>query len=390
MIIGSLCTGYGGLDHAVMDVLGGDLAWVADPDPGASKILAHHHPSIPNLGDITQVDWSTIPPVDVLTAGFPCQPVSVAGRRDGTDDERWLFDDICDAIGRMVTRPRLLVFENVPGLLTANRGHAMARVVHGLAALGYVGSWRVVAAADVGAPHRRERVFIAAWHAPHPDRQSQQRRRDTDDMDRAEHSPRPSLWSSPVHRVATAEDSDLEPQPEQWTAPGQTEIRRTQSESGRRSRTPPSDTDDFGRPRPGTPRDRRDGPADHRRAPADSQGDGREQGRAEPARIKRRLGATSGSGTDWGPYEPAITRWEHVTGRTAPPPTELNSKSRPVLSPLFVEWMMGLPDGHVTAPEIGLSRAAQLRALGNGVVPQQGAYALRLLLNTAQGVTVEA
>ena len=76
VIIGSLCTVYGGLDHAVMDVLGGDLAWVADPDPGASKILAHYHPSIPNLGDITQVDWSTIPPVDVLTAGFPCETLS--------------------------------------------------------------------------------------------------------------------------------------------------------------------------------------------------------------------------------------------------------------------------------------------------------------------------
>lgn len=69
---GSLCTGYAGLDEAVRSVLGGDLAWVADIDPGAAAILAHRFPSVPNLGDIAAVDWSSVAPVDVLTAGFPC------------------------------------------------------------------------------------------------------------------------------------------------------------------------------------------------------------------------------------------------------------------------------------------------------------------------------
>ena len=77
--IAELCAGYGGLSMAVEQVLGGELAWVADNDPGASAILAHRFPGVPNLGDITTVDWAAVEPVDVLTAGFPCQDVSCAG-----------------------------------------------------------------------------------------------------------------------------------------------------------------------------------------------------------------------------------------------------------------------------------------------------------------------
>ena len=92
----------------------------------------------------------------------------------------------------------------------------------------------------------------------------------------------------------------------------------------------------------------------------------------------------SGSGNEstlasnWGPYGPAIERWEAATGRTAPPPTE-PERTGQRLSPRFVEWMQGLPEGWVTDVP-GLSRNAQLKALGNGVVPQQAAMALRLLL----------
>ncbi|MEU1488152.1 DNA cytosine methyltransferase [Streptomyces sp. NPDC005752] len=72
-MIGSLCSGYGGLDLGVQAALGGTLAWHAEVDPNASRILARHWPGAPNLGDITTVDWSTVPRVCVLTAGFPCQ-----------------------------------------------------------------------------------------------------------------------------------------------------------------------------------------------------------------------------------------------------------------------------------------------------------------------------
>lgn len=72
-LIGSLCSGYGGLDLGVQSIFGGTLAWHAEVDPNASRILARHWPGVPNLGDITTVDWSAVPRVCVLTAGFPCQ-----------------------------------------------------------------------------------------------------------------------------------------------------------------------------------------------------------------------------------------------------------------------------------------------------------------------------
>jgi DNA (cytosine-5)-methyltransferase 1 len=81
---------------------------------------------------------------------------------------------------------------------------------------------------------------------------------------------------------------------------------------------------------------------------------------------------------DWGIYADAIARWEHLT-RPAPAPTQPSKKGTPQLSPRFSEWLMGLPEGHVTAVP-GLTRNAQLKALGNGVVPQQAVLALRLLM----------
>lgn len=90
--------------------------------------------------------------------------------------------------------------------------------------------------------------------------------------------------------------------------------------------------------------------------------------------------------TDYGDYAPAIARWEKVTGRAAPPPTNPPRRAggKPQLSAKFVEWMMGLPEGHVTGPDLDLSRERQLRMLGNGVVPQQAALAVHTLIHTAK------
>lgn len=92
--------------------------------------------------------------------------------------------------------------------------------------------------------------------------------------------------------------------------------------------------------------------------------------------------------TDYGDYAPAIARWEQVTGRAAPPPTNPPRREggKPQLSAKFVEWMMGLPDGHVTGPDLDLSRERQLRMLGNGVVPQQAALAVSSLLQIVKGL----
>ena len=86
MKIGSLFSGYGGLDLGVQAVLGGEVAWHVEYDKAPSRILAHHYPDIPNLGDVTTVDFTAVEPVDVLTGGYPCQPFSHAGKRKGTDD----------------------------------------------------------------------------------------------------------------------------------------------------------------------------------------------------------------------------------------------------------------------------------------------------------------
>lgn len=85
--------------------------------------------------------------------------------------------------------------------------------------------------------------------------------------------------------------------------------------------------------------------------------------------------------TNWGPYDSAIVRWESVIGRPAPSPVRMDGKGgKARLNPELTEWMMGWPAGHVTDPAIGLSRSEQLKACGNGVVPQQAAAALRELL----------
>lgn len=117
--IGSLFAGYGGLDLAVQAVTGGHTAWVSDIDSGACKVLAHRFPDAPNLGDITAVDWATIPRVDILTGGFPCQDVSAAGKRAGLmhGTRSGLWHHFARAIAEL--RPPLVVIENVRGLLTA-------------------------------------------------------------------------------------------------------------------------------------------------------------------------------------------------------------------------------------------------------------------------------
>ncbi|SCL26198.1 C-5 cytosine-specific DNA methylase [Micromonospora nigra] len=84
--VGSLCTGYGGLDMAVELVLGGRLAWYAETDRHATTVLRHRWPSIPNLGDIRTIDWTKVQPVDIVTAGFPCLNDTLGGPSSGGVD----------------------------------------------------------------------------------------------------------------------------------------------------------------------------------------------------------------------------------------------------------------------------------------------------------------
>ena len=159
MRVGSLFSGYGGLDLAV----GGELAWYSEVDPAACRVLEAHHSSVPNIGDVTQygdctcgdvIPWDHLPPVDVITAGYPCQPFSQAGQRNGTEDERHLWPYVRDAI--LALRPVVTVLENVDG----HRSLGLDVVLGDIADMGMSARWGVVRAADAGAPHGRKRVFI--------------------------------------------------------------------------------------------------------------------------------------------------------------------------------------------------------------------------------------
>lgn len=155
MRIGSLFTGYGGLDMAI----GGELAWISEIEKSALTVHEAHHPDVPNLGDIKKIDWSTVPKVDVLTGGYPCQPFSHAGLRKGENDERHLWPYVREAIS--VLRPGLVLLENVRGHVTLG----LREVLGEIAELGYDARYGVVRASDAGAPHQRARVFIAAYPA---------------------------------------------------------------------------------------------------------------------------------------------------------------------------------------------------------------------------------
>jgi DNA (cytosine-5)-methyltransferase 1 len=186
MKIGSLFSGYGGLDLAVMNVTGAEVAWHCEWDEAPSKILDKHFPGVPNYRDVSKVDFTQVEPVDILTGGFPCQDLSLAGKRAGLKDgtRSGLWSEFARAIEEI--KPRLVVIENVRGLLSATATNpelehcawcmgeagdgepalrALGAVLGNLAQLGYDAKWTGVRAADAGAPHNRFRVFIIAYPA---------------------------------------------------------------------------------------------------------------------------------------------------------------------------------------------------------------------------------
>nr|WP_103517803.1 DNA cytosine methyltransferase [Streptomyces sp. SM10] len=392
--IGSVCSGYRGLDMAVEAVFGGSPAWVADNDPGASRVLAHHLPHVPNLGDITAVDWHQVEPVDIYCGGYPCQPFSTAGRRKGTEDARHIWPHIAHSL--RVLRPRLAVFENVAGHLSLG----FDSVLGDLARIGFDADWCTLRASDIGAAHQRNRLFLLAWPAdtsgqglarrwaegtaPHRRRLAAA---DTLDVGGDGGGARGSGRDEPATRrlVAAHTEGIGEREPADQTHPlaGSRDARPVLGGRGLRAL---ADTDgDALREQPvGQPR--RSGSAitelSRPGAPADASRRGLEQHRELPTgrdAVRQGVrpdadGRDTAAAPNWGGYGPAIERWEAVIGRPAPWPVDDMGR----LNPPLVEWLMGLSAGHVTDVP-GLSRTAQLKALGNGVVPQQAAAALRYL-----------
>ena len=161
--LGSICTGAGGMDIG-LEAAGLTVAWQSEIEPHASAVLAKRWPGTPNLGDVRALASRPPEPVEVLAGGIPCQGHSVAGLRKGGEDERNLWPHVASLIGAWLPqdRPRIVIIENVTGLLTSDDGAFMAGLLRDLDRLGYETEWDCATACSVGLPHRRDRVFIVA------------------------------------------------------------------------------------------------------------------------------------------------------------------------------------------------------------------------------------
>ncbi|WP_424462947.1 DNA cytosine methyltransferase [Pseudoclavibacter helvolus] len=429
--IGGGFEGYGGLTLGVSRALARfgiktKLIWYSEFDPNPSRIMAHNYPGIPNLGDITQIDWSTVARPTVFTAGFPCQDLSLAGRRAGMrpGTRSGLWSDTLNAIKQL--QPRLVVIENVRGLLSGcaesdlepcpgcvgDGDHrpvlrALGRVLGDLADLGFDAEWGGIEASAVGAPHRRFRVFVVAWkQGTLPELASELGRSFTESPLLMEP---PALFRTPMadedgggplhpdtarERGQTlrltgqvlAMTGDLLPTPSASVA---NDGEGTETWLARREQVKAKGINGNGMGMPLS--------IAVQLLPTPDAYAGSRGGSQDP--DKRRAGGHTVSLQDvteqkpeaFGDYQPAINRWQSVIGRPAPSPTSQSVKGKPQLDPPFVEFLMGLDAGWVTSPGIWddmdmtapAVRNAKLKALGNGVVPQQAAEAVTRLLDRA-------
>ena len=160
LTVGSLFSGIGGIDLG-LESAGMVTRWFVEVDPYAAAVLRKHWPDRPIYGDINAVDWSRVEHVDILAGGFPCQPISSAGRQQAQNDARWLWPAFARAIGEL--RPRYVLVENVRNILAINGGDVFSAVLGDLAALGYDAEWDCIPASAVGAPHRRDRLWLVAY-----------------------------------------------------------------------------------------------------------------------------------------------------------------------------------------------------------------------------------
>ncbi len=196
MKVGSLFSGIGGLDLG-LERAGMEIVWQVEIDEWCRRVLARHFPAAVRYGDVRGCHGAAmaeppsqrtgrlpvrrrkprsttgdaersgggplLPTVDLICGGFPCQPVSHAGRRLGAEDERWLWPEFLRIIREV--RPRWALVENVPGLLSIDAGRLFGGVLRDLAESGYDAEWDCVPAAALGAPHIRDRVFVVAHAA---------------------------------------------------------------------------------------------------------------------------------------------------------------------------------------------------------------------------------
>lgn len=335
--VASLCTGYGGLELALAECgVPFDLQWYAENDESMSTVLAKHRAGVPNLGDITQLTIYPAP-VDLLLAGFPCQTVSVAGKRKGDTDARWLWPDVYRAV--IGLKPEQIFIENVRNLVSFEGGRLWRGILDDLTTAGYSVRWMFLGACHVGAAHHRHRVFVVATQSDNPT------------VTRVHPwapcgNPRPR--GARLLPTVTARDGDGRGTGDAayWTA-----RRATGRDEGL-----PLDATVALLPTP--------------RATDGVNGGPNQRGSSGDLALPSAVIAER-----FGQYATAVAGHARVYGNP-PEPTEPNKNGAPRLASTFAEWLMCLPRGHVT--DI-LERVPALKAIGNGVVPAQAAYAWSLL-----------
>ena len=162
MKYGSVCSGVEAATVA-WHPLGWEPQWFSEIEKFPSAVLAHHYPDVPNLGDMTQFkEWPIDRSIDLLVGGTPCQSFSVAGLRKGLDDPRGNLMLTYLAIAAQY-QPKWLVWENVPGVLSSQRGRDFGTFLGALGQLGYGFAYRVLDAQYFGVAQRRRRVFVVGY-----------------------------------------------------------------------------------------------------------------------------------------------------------------------------------------------------------------------------------
>lgn len=361
----SLCSGFGGLDLAVESITGNKTLVYAENDPYAAQVMAARFPWATNLHDITAIDWAAVAAqhqIDTISAGFPCQDISNAGKRKGITGARsGIWKQVAEAIRH--TRPRLVFLENVEAI----RSRGLDVVVADLASIGYDARWTGVPARDIGAPHLRWRWFCVAYPtATDPERGG--RYRWPRDIAETEGRDEPADGRHPA--TGAAERVKLLPTP---SAGNFNDGEALESWRARRDRLKAKGVNGNGM---GTPLS-----IAVQLLPTPKASDGPNQrdtsGRYYLPGIAVRLDRdwVTVDGVDYGP---AIRRWEAIVGRPAPEPTEAGQRGNRRITARFVEWAMGADEGWIT--DLDIPRAQQIKIGGNGVVTRQAIEGYRRLL----------
>ncbi len=156
---GSLFSGIGGFDLA-SSWMGWKNVWQVEKDKYCRKVLEKNFPESERFEDVREAGKHNLRKVDIITGGFPCQPFSVSGKRNGAEDDRYLWPEMYRIIREM--HPRWVLAENVPGILSIENGMVFETVVSDLESEGYEVQPIILSSAGIGANHVRERVWFLA------------------------------------------------------------------------------------------------------------------------------------------------------------------------------------------------------------------------------------